>query len=480
MKALAFGGIVALIFLPTCLSIPEEGSGDTGTEGSSNDGGVMPLDEDNDGYLREALNGRPSDCDDKDSAKHPGALDVCGNGVDEDCFDGDLPCEDSIGPVVLTSTIGQQTIASRALEAVLSENKNWTITRLSQPGGPNLLFTNEALNERFVSTQIWERAFSWAPDITEPTMVIESDGGAVFRARVNWSAGLDQSNQPRALDGRTIYTFYPDGRVHLDMDVTVEENSDTRFLSFAVALDPARFSQANWSGGQAEAINPPQNDFHEIHRSTEMRGWSCLHGATGAPMIGFAYNVPAGSGAGPRIMESEINGSQSRQVALIFDWVYNEMPPLGAAQGDFTLLVGTSSGGLPCDAVHSAVLAHHGPRPLIPTSPVTFRTDGIGDDDQDGYNEGGGFWDLNAHASRELNVSVQILRGVIGPTLAIRIGGVPTKFNPVLFVDNARWEHGRNYLYKKQGGTQDSTGWLFINERLKPLSRMRLLFPLER
>ncbi|MCB9642229.1 MAG: peptidoglycan DD-metalloendopeptidase family protein [Myxococcales bacterium] len=49
-------------------------------------------DKDGDGYGVGGACTGPQDCDDNDPNIHPGATEICGNGVDEDCKDGDLPC----------------------------------------------------------------------------------------------------------------------------------------------------------------------------------------------------------------------------------------------------------------------------------------------------------------------------------------------------------------------------------------------------
>ncbi len=50
---------------------------------------VIPDDKDDDGYSVEE-----GDCNDNDASVYPGAEDVCGDGIDQDCKDGDLICVD--------------------------------------------------------------------------------------------------------------------------------------------------------------------------------------------------------------------------------------------------------------------------------------------------------------------------------------------------------------------------------------------------
>ena len=70
------------------------------------------------GYVDNAL-----DCDDLDSSIGPGAVDVCGDGIDQDCSNGDKLCSSEIdgwrvtaGPVVDSGLIGYTVAGSFTLE----------------------------------------------------------------------------------------------------------------------------------------------------------------------------------------------------------------------------------------------------------------------------------------------------------------------------------------------------------------------------
>jgi len=69
----------------------DTGEGDTGSEGDTGDTGEpdTDLDSDGDGYAST------TDCDDGDSESYPGAEEVCGDSIDQDCDGEDEECEDT-------------------------------------------------------------------------------------------------------------------------------------------------------------------------------------------------------------------------------------------------------------------------------------------------------------------------------------------------------------------------------------------------
>ena len=147
-----------------CSSLTAQASGDFGTPGTINDdcGAITIIDLDGDGYEASASGG--TDCNDNDASINPGAVDIVGDGIDQDCsgqdavatatdLDGDgyddgVDCDDndaSINPGMLD--IGQDGIDQDCdgadEEGLCSDNCSnaaWNNDGDCDDGGPNAVY----------------------------------------------------------------------------------------------------------------------------------------------------------------------------------------------------------------------------------------------------------------------------------------------------------------------------------------------------
>ncbi len=432
--------IVAVVAGAGCLSTPPPAQYDAAPQADADvsvDAADCPVDDDGDGYLHAACAATdplPSDCDDGLAAVHPGAFDSCDDGVDQDCLGGDLPCGAALPINATTAADDKLTIAAGGLELVIDDVTQAPLEL--HAGGDNLLYTGNDINERLAGVEMFDEYYSWRPLTASRT--VEADGRALTRVRIDWSA--DQSGDPGTvgLEGTSVYTMHPDGRVVRDESFAVREERLGVWLTGYYALDPLQFTHIDWTDNPDDPF--PLATFSGMNQMARTESeYICTYDAASGLRLGWAWRpVSPPGGAGPRATENAPGGWSS--LALQYDWNYGGNPPDESSyNGSFLLLVDGIGTGERCDAAPAPVAAFLAPPAL----------------DGAAYDAGGGYYVVDAAGGS--SVQLTAAAGTSAP-LSLRVDAIGTAHDPVIDVDGTRLEHGRDYLYQA-----DATGgWLYL------------------
>ncbi len=474
--------VVALSLAPwllaACLDDPGSGGrndaappSDAGIDAPVDDVDAGPCDGDGDGYLAaECESALPADCNDDVAEIHPGAFDDAGDDVDEDCLDGALK-EAGIVPTLVAEDAETLSVQNGHVLVTFARAANYRPSEMfaSAGGAPttNLLY-DEAVNpERLAGANAFSEWFGWDA-IGEPGISHIALGRAVVRFRIAWVGG-DGNGTGATKDcgwcGDTYVTVLPDGRIHTDEDLRLESGAPG-FATAYVALHHDAVSHVTWSNNDADPIAIVDQTPQELYRGGgDPAAWTCAFDAAAAHVVGWSFAVPAGqSSAGPRIFQSF---GSTPQVALQFDWVAGGGAPLGDYLGNFLTVVRQAPSPSPCEPVDALALPVLNPPVLDVEAPGARGTGQIGDDDADGFSEGGGFYSIVASDEAVVS-SVAFTINTVGAadpaSMMVYVEQMDFSRDPVVFLDGVRLSHGRDYLFQAEG--EGSIGWVFLGEDL--------------
>jgi hypothetical protein len=349
------------------------------------------------------------------------------------------PCPESEcgahAPELATETSGTRiTIGTDAFQIVFDTAVSGAAIEV-RATGDNLLYQGFEKNERLMAISHYDNWYSWRTDA--PPAVRLDAGPALSQLELDWVAG--------GMSGTSRYVVHPDGRVHRDESVTVSGAgvAPDYFLAYAT-LALSAWDTVRWAvNGEAERQTDVRGTYQEIRESpdqTSETGYFCaLHRGRG-DVFGWSHHEASPTFPwGFRVAEISNGPSPSFHLLLASEWVRAGTVVPGAYRGQ--VLMDIRSDGN-CDVVARHANAYITPDLGTVLSGALVLGSG-GDLDNDGYDEGSGFWRLSGET---IEVA---LRGVEGLTL--RLVDFDSRLDPAVFVDGALLRRGGEYVY--QGGT---------------------------
>lgn len=265
-------------------------------------------DADGDGWACDAP---LADCNDGDPATHPGALEIAGDLIDQDCLGGDVSSDELLPGVSVerTSTLISVTMREHGITLpVRDDTYPYDVSELA-PAAP-LLF-EEAHPERGMGVTI---APWFSTPGTTSSMTIRGSGPALVSAEFTWGAS---SVGGELVDATGRLTFLPDGRIirHEQLNLSGSLTApDLRFGSF-VSFVGDWFSSFEGPGDPAPQGLDPDTEAIVLTRP-DQDGWVCVFdSATGRRAVlgwvGFGDESSGGrisTGAGRVTLGFDIRG----------------------------------------------------------------------------------------------------------------------------------------------------------------------------